>query len=60
MKKQFLIFIGIAFVIFIGASIHAAVTKINPMDSPFLWVIVGWFGAGLLYFGIWGIKGMIK
>lgn len=60
MRKQFLIWLSIAFVLFLTGSLHAVMVKINPIDSPFRWFIIGWFGIGLLYFGIWLIKGLKK
>lgn len=60
MKKQMITFIALCFALVITAAIHGAVNKIEPMESPFkLWIQI-WFGVGLVYFVIWGIKGLRK
>lgn len=58
MKKQFLIWLAIAFILFgLGSFIGSGAGTLN---SIFYWPIVIWFAIGLIYFGIWGIKGLIK
>lgn len=58
MKKQFLIFIAVAFIIFfIGALVGP---NKGTTDSFMYWPIIAWFAAGLIYFGAWGIKGLKK
>lgn len=60
MRKQFITFLALCFALIITAAIHAAINKIEPMESPFkLWLQL-WFGVGLVYFTIWLIKGLRK
>lgn len=58
MKKQMITFIALCFALIITAAIFGAINKVEPMESPFLLWIQIWFGVGLIYFAIWGIKGL--
>lgn len=58
MKKQFLVWLAVAFTIFIvGATVGENKGTVN---SFMYWPIIIWFAIGLIYFGAWGIKGLKK